>query len=62
MLYYKNLSSLFFDSIPRDADQFIALTGYVGLSPIEDLLTLPMENTVIFGMFKEQHNLDLHRA
>ena len=61
MLYYKNLSSLFFDSIPREADQFIALTGYVGLSPIQELLTLPMENTVIFGMFKEQHNLDLHR-
>lgn len=60
MLYYKNLYSLFFDQYPKDADDFIALSGFVGPNPIKDLSALPFRSQVVYGLFKENQKKKLH--
>ncbi len=60
MLYYRNLYSLFFDNYPKHATDFIALSGFVGPEPILDLKSLPLNSTVIYGLFKENQKVALH--
>lgn len=61
MLHYKNLNSLFFDSFPNQATEFIALSGFLGLEPVINLGNLPFRSKVIFGLQKENQNLLLHQ-
>lgn len=61
MLYYKNLRSLFFDSFPRTADRFLALSGFVGPGVIKDLQALPFNSDIIFGLYKENQKAVLHQ-
>jgi hypothetical protein len=60
MIHYKNLHSLFFESFPNQASEFIALTGFVGLDSISELSGLPFPSTVIYGLFKENQNKIIH--
>lgn len=60
MLHYKNLNKLFFESIPQQATNFIALSGFLGLEPIRKLGELPLESIIIYGLQKENHKLLLH--
>lgn len=61
MLYYKNLSTLFFDSFPQTANRFLALSGYVGPAMIKDLQQLPFSSSIIFGLYKENQKALLHQ-
>ena len=60
MLHYKNLNSLFFESFPNQATEFIALSGYVGPEPIRKLGNLPFNSKIIFGLQKENQKISLH--
>ena len=60
MIHYKNLYDLFFSEYPKEATDFLALTGYVGFEPIMDLKNLPMNSKIIFGLFKESGRKQLH--
>jgi len=60
MLHYKNLNKLFFESVPQQATDFIALSGFLGPDPIIKLGDLPFNSTVIYGLQKENQNFLLH--
>lgn len=60
MLHYKNLYDLFFNEFPNNATDFVALTGYVGFEPIQNLKELPFNSKIIFGLFKESPKRQLH--
>ncbi len=61
MLHYKNLHKLFFESFPNQATNFIALSGYVGLEPIQKLGNLPFSSKIIYGLQKENQKILLHQ-
>jgi hypothetical protein len=60
MLYYKNLYGLFFDDYPKDATDFVGLTGYVGIDTIDALRNLPFRSTIIYGLFYENKRIEVH--
>jgi hypothetical protein len=61
MLHYKDLHNLFFESFPKKANKFIALSGFVGPDPIKDLGPLDLQSTVIFGLFNKTRKRVLHQ-
>ena len=61
MLHYKNLNKLFFESIPKDATHFFALSGFLGPEPIRKLEELPLKSKIIYGLPKENQNYLLHQ-
>lgn len=60
MLHYKNLNKLFFESVPQQATDFIALSGFLGPDPIKKLGKLPFKSTIIYGLQKENQKFLLH--
>lgn len=50
MIYYSGLENLVIRN-DIDADEFIAISGYIGPSPIARLNDLPYHSEVIFGMY-----------
>lgn len=60
MFYYKDLHKLVLLDYPSGADEFIALSGYIGPTPIKELKDKPFKSTVIFGLFKESKKKKLH--
>jgi len=60
MFYYRNLYNVFFDEYPREATDFIALSGYVGIEPIAALSGIPLNSKIIYGLFKENQQPQLH--
>lgn len=60
MFHYKNLYNLFFDSFPNSADEFLALSGFLGIEPIKKLSEMPFDSRVIYGLFKENKRRTLH--
>lgn len=53
MLYYKNLENKVFEApTSLSVDNLIIISGYIGVKPIERLLTLPSDihATVIYGI------------
>ncbi len=61
MLHYKNLNKLFFESVPQQATDFIALSGFLGPDPIKKLGELPFKSTIIYGLQKENQKFLLHQ-
>lgn len=61
MLHYKNLNKLFFESVPQQATDFIALSGFLGPDPIKKLEELPFKSTIIYGLQKENQKFLLHQ-
>lgn len=61
MFHYRNLYDLFFANLPRNASEFIALSGFVGPGPISDLNNLPFDSKIVFGLFKENQKIRLHQ-
>lgn len=61
MLHYKNLNKLFFESVPQQATDFIALSGFLGPDPIRKLEELPFKSTIIYGLQKENQKFLLHQ-
>ena len=61
MLHYKNLNKLFFESVPQQATDFIALSGFLGPDPIKKLGELPFKSTIIYGLQKENQKILLHQ-
>jgi hypothetical protein len=61
MLHYKNLHKLFFESVPHQATDFIALSGFLGPDPIRKLEELPFKSTIIYGLQKENQKFLLHQ-
>jgi len=61
MLHYKNLYKLFFESVPQQATDFIALSGFLGPDPIKKLEELPIKSTIIYGLQKENQKFLLHQ-
>jgi hypothetical protein len=61
MLHYKNLNKLFFESVPKQATDFIALSGFLGPDPIQKLEELPFKSTIIYGLQKENQKFLLHQ-
>lgn len=61
MFHYKNLYNLFFDSYPHRADEFLALSGFLGIDPIKKLNEMPFSSRIIYGLFKENKRLALHQ-
>jgi hypothetical protein len=61
MLHYKNLNKLFFESVPQQATDFIALSGFLGPDPIKKLGKLPFKSTIIYGLQKENQKFLLHQ-
>lgn len=60
MLYYKNISDLFFENYPKDADELLFLSGYVGPTPIQRTIELGIKATIIYGMIKNNFQPQLH--
>lgn len=60
MLHYKNLNTLFFESVPQQATDFIALSGFLGPDPIKKLEKLPFKSAIIYGLQKENQKFLLH--
>ena len=60
MLYYKDLSKLFFENYPREADELLFLSGYVGPSPIKQAMELDLKVSIIYGMVKNNFQPQLH--
>lgn len=52
--------SAFFNEYPRNATNFIALSGYLGLGPIRSIGELDLQSQIIFGMQKEANTPLLH--
>jgi hypothetical protein len=61
MFHYKNLNKLFFESVPHQATDFIALSGFLGPDPIIKLEKMPFKSTIIYGLQKENQNPVLHQ-
>lgn len=59
-LTFKNLHEHFFVSYPHTATKFLALSGYIGIEPIQQLKDLPFNSEIIFGMFNENKKPQLH--
>ena len=54
MLYYTNLENKVFESPSSpEIDNFVVLSGYIGVEPISKLADLPsnIHATVIYGMY-----------
>ncbi|MCL2046345.1 MAG: NgoFVII family restriction endonuclease [Oscillospiraceae bacterium] len=52
MLYYENLEEIIFTRHEIfDSNEFIILSGYIGPAPVAKLESLPMNTTVIYGMY-----------
>lgn len=66
MLYYKNLENKVFEApTSLSVDNLIIISGYIGVKPIERLLTLPSDihATVIYGMYGSDNiSAPLHKA
>lgn len=62
MLHFKNLHKLFFENFPNQADQFIALSGFVGPNPIKSISGLGIDSKIIFGLEKEANTPSLHNT
>ncbi len=60
MLHYEKLHSLFFETFPIKATDFIALSGYIGPEPIKRLGDLPFRSKIIYGLHKENQKIPLH--
>lgn len=65
MLYYTDLEDKVFETPSAEVDNFIALSGYVGVEPIKKLTDLPsnVHATVIYGMYgNDSISAPLHKA
>lgn len=52
MLYYKNLESLIFSRHELiQCDELVVISGYVGPDPIKRISKLPLQTTVVYGMY-----------
>ena len=60
MFHYRGLSNLFYRDVPRNCTDFLALTGYVGISALEKLDELNFNSTIIYGLFNENKNPVIH--
>ena len=61
-LYYRGLHRYFFEQFPRDATEFVAVSGYVGPAPIRTLRDLPFSSSIVYGLQREKPDLNLHNA
>ena len=65
MLYYTNLEDKVLEIPSSEVDNFIVLSGYVGIEPIKKLADLPsnVHATVIYGMYGSDNiSAPLHQA
>jgi len=60
-LYYQNLSQEFFSRYPKNTTDFLAVSGYVGPTTLNQLNEMPFNSKVVFGLQKEKKNSDLHK-
>ena len=52
MLFTENLSEIVFSRHEHiDCDEMIVLSGYVGPNPVARLADLPLNTTIVYGMY-----------